>query len=413
MIARRHFVLAGLLASLLATAPAAASDWPQLLGPTRDGVAPGEPVRPWSASGPKVLWSFDVGAGLAGPAVAGDSVLVFHRIGNREVLTSLERGTGKERWQSAYATSYRDDFGFDEGPRAVPVVSEGRVFTLGAQGRLTCFELASGMQLWQRDTRADFAVRKGFFGVATSPIVVRDRVLVNVGGQGAGIVAFDRATGRTVWQKTDDEQSYSSPTLAQVGGRRAVLFFTREGLLAVEPASGEVMMRFAHKTRIRSSVNAATPLVVGTRVFLSAEYGAGAVLLELGAAGSEPAVIWRGARSMNNHYATAVHRDGVLYGFHGRQESRAALRAVDFATGEVRWSEDRFGAGAVLLSGDRLVVLREDGELLLVAAEPGAFRVLARAQVLDSVTRAYPALADRVLYARDPRRLVAVDLSGG
>ncbi len=389
-----------------------ASDWPQLLGPNRDGVIPGDPIEAWPSSGPRLAWSQPIGAGFAGPAVAGGRVLLFHRIGAEEILQAFDHETGKTLWRSAAATGYRDDFGFDEGPRAVPVIADGEVFTVGAEGTLSAWSLADGSRKWRRDTRADFGAPKGFFGVAASPIVIDRNVLLNVGGKNAGIVAFDRVSGNTVWQATDDEQSYSSPTLAEIGGKPAALFFTREGLLAIDPATGEVICRFAHKTRIRSSVNAATPLAVGNRVFLSAEYGAGAVTLELPSRrGATPEVVWTNGNALNNHYATSVHRNGVLYGFHGRQEGSPALRAVAFDSGKILWSEERFGAGSILRSGDRLLVLTEDGELLLAEASPDRFKPLARSRILDGVVRAYPAAAGGRLFARGPKKLVAVELT--
>ena len=412
---KHHLTVAGLLLSV----GVLASDWPQMLGPTRDGVVPGASVASFPEDGPARLWSRAIGAGFAGPAVVGDHVLLFHRQGTDEVLEAFDAASGETQWRSTTPTRYRDDFGFDNGPRVVPTVVGEHVLTVGAEGELTAWSLEDGKQLWQRDTRREFDVPKGFFGVATAPLVIDGRVLLNVGGSGAGIVAFDLGPsgdsgqgGKTLWKVTDDEQSYSSPTVALVGGKQLALFFTREGLVALDPEDGSVFTRFAHKTRIRSSVNAATPLVIGDRVFLSAEYGAGAVLLQLPErAGVEPTVLWKSSSSLNNHYATSVHRDGVLYGFHGRQESGPDLRAVELKTGEVLWSERRFGAGSILLQGDRLLVLSEGGELSLIAASPRGFDLLGRATVVEGLARAYPAVADGRLFARGSSELVAVQLA--
>lgn len=407
---QRSHLLATLLLLLAATPTAHAADWPQLLGPSRDGAIPPPLIEPWPDAGPKKLWSLEVGEGFAGPVVAGNRVLLFHRRGGAEVLEALDVRTGKTVWRGASPTRYRDDFGFNGGPRAAPVVAGDQVFTHGAEGVLTAWRLGTGEQLWQRRTLQELGHNaKGFFGAAASPLVTDKLVLLNVGGKGAGVVAFDRATGKTVWHTGDDEASYSSPTFGTFAGHRAALFFTREGLLALAPDEGTVLGRFAHKTRIRSSVNAATPLMLGDdRVFLSAAYGAGAVLLDV--SGAQPKPIWASDEAMTNHYATAIAYDGFLYGYHGRQEGSPALRCVEVATGNVRWSQDRFGAGSILRSGDRLLVLREDGQLLLVAADPSRFRVLSQARILDGEARAYPAVADGRLFARDDRRLVAVEL---
>ena len=392
-----------------AGAGAAAQDWPQFLGPARDGRYTGPPLAAsWPADGPRRLWSRPVGAGFAGPAVVGGRVILFHREGGREVVEALDAATGAPVWRYDYPTSYRDDFGFDEGPRSVPVVHEGRVYTFGAEGQLHAVDLETGAGLWRVDTHADYGVRKGFFGAAGSPLVEGGRVIANVGGRRGGIVAFDAATGGELWTATDHEASYSSPVGGTFGGRRLALVFTRTGLVGLDPATGAVRFERRWRSRLGASVNAATPLVVGGSVFISSSYGTGAALLRV--EGGALAEEWTGDDSMTNHYATAVERDGVLYGFHGRQEYSPSLRAVDARSGEVRWSEDRFGAGTVTLAGDRLVILRESGELLLAEATPAAFRPLARAAILPGVVRAYPALADGRLYARNTDTLVAIDL---
>ena len=178
----------------------AAQDWPQFLGPARDGRYSGPPLAAsWADGGPPRLWSRPVGAGFAGPAVTGDRVILFHRVGRREVVEALAAATGDTVWRYDYATSYRDDFGFDEGPRSVPVVDNGRVYTFGAQGQLHAVDLETGAGVWQVDTHERYDVRKGFFGAAGSPLVEDGRVIANVGGRRGGIVAFDAATGDELW----------------------------------------------------------------------------------------------------------------------------------------------------------------------------------------------------------------------
>ncbi len=387
----------------------AAQDWPQFLGPARDGRYTGATLAAgWPDGGPRRLWSRPVGAGFAGPVVVGGRVVLFHRVGGREVVEALDAATGDTVWRYDYATSYRDDFGFDEGPRSVPVVHDGRVYTFGAQGQLHAVDLETGAGVWQVDTHARYGVRKGFFGAAGSPLVEDGRVIANVGGRRGGIVAFDAATGDELWTATTHEASYSSPAAGTFVGGRLALVFTRTGLVGLDPATGEVRFELRWRSRLGASVNAATPLVEGDRVFISASYGTGAALLRVD--GETLAEEWSGDDSMTNHYATAVVHEGVLYGYHGRQEYSPSLRAVDLRSGAVRWSEDRFGAGTVTLAGDLLVVLRESGELMLAEATPDALRPLARARILPGVVRAYPALADGRLYARNTDTLVAVDL---
>ena len=400
-------------ASVVAQDPssgATKADWPQILGPNRNGIYAGpEIVSSFPRSGPPPLWKRDVGAGFAGPSVAGDRLILFHRVNNRETVEAMDANTGKTAWTFDYATSYRDDFGFDEGPRAVPVIAGGRVFTHGADGMLHGLDLATGKMLWSSDTRKIFEAPKGYFGVASSPVVDGTRVLVNVGGTKGGIVAFDAASGKTLWTATVDEPSYSAPIVADITGQHTAVFFTRTGLVAVDPATGKVLYQFRWRARQAASVNAATPIVAGDRIFLSASYGTGAVLLQVANNAVKP--IWSGDESMSNHYSTSVLKDGYLYGFDGRQEFGQTLRSVELATGKVMLNVDGFGAGTLLIAGDTLVIMRESGELALAPASPKAFRFNARAQLLKGVVRAYPALANGHYYVRNEHQLSAFDLT--
>ena len=403
------WVLGVVVAASLVVVRGAAADWPQFLGPERNGVYRGPALADaWPAGGPRVVWRKAIGLGLSGPVVAGDTVILFHRLANREVVEALDAKTGAARWQYGYPTAYRDDFGFDEGPRAVPVVANGVVYTFGAEGQLHAVDLARGTRLWSEDTMKRFGVPKGFFGAAGSPLVEDGRVLVNVGGKGAGIVAFEARTGKVIWSATDEGASYSSASGATIAGRRLAIFLTRNSLVGLEPATGRIQFQRPWKARSASSVNAATPLVVGDLIFASAEYGPGAAVLRVD--GSTLTPLWSSDQAMSNHYATAVHHEGNLYGYHGRQELGPSLRAVDLKTGAVKWSQDGFRAGSIVLAGNRLVIVRENGELVLAPATADGFRPLARAQVLPATVRAYPALSDGFLYVRNDNTLICLDL---
>lgn len=389
--------------------PVAAADWPQFLGPARDGVYAGlELNEKWPAAGPRVVWRKPVGTGLSGPVVAQNRLILFHRMADREVVESFDALTGAPQWRHAYPTTYRDDFGFDEGPRAVPVVANGIVYTFGAEGRLHAVELSSGKPLWHVDAMRQFGVAKGFFGAAGSPLVENGKLIANVGGKDAGIVAFDAKTGKVVWTATSDAASYSSGVAATMLGRRYVLFLTREGLVGLDPENGQVRFRRAWRARQAASVNAATPLVVGNAIFVSAEYGPGAGVLQFD--GAKLQDVWLSDEVLSNHYATSVHHEGRLFGFHGRQEFGPVFRAVDMKSGKVLWSTERFGAGSVTLAGTRLLILRESGELILAAASSAALQPVARAQILPPTVRAYPALADGLLYVRNGDTLLCLDL---
>jgi glucose dehydrogenase len=400
--------LAALSAILLATLNA--EDWPQFLGPSRNGIYTGGDVSGnWPAGGPSTVWKRDIGQGFSAPVVAQGRLILFHRVGNRETVEAMDAKTGRKIWATDSATSYRDDFGFDEGPRAAPVISSGTVYTFGAEGVLQALDFATGKRLWSVATRDQFKAAKGFFGSASGPLVEGDKVLVNAGGtNGAGIAAFDKETGKAVWTATSDEASYSAPVAATIGGVRHALFLTRAGFVDLDPATGKVRYQMKWRSRNDASVNAATPIVAGDMVFLSASYGTGATVLQFTA--GQWKQLWASDDKLSNHYATSVCRDGILYGYHGRQEYGPSLRAVEMKSGKVRWSVDDFGAGTVTLAGDKLLVMRENGELQLAPATPEAYRPSSKARLLDGTVRSYPALADGLLYVRNEKTLACFDL---
>jgi len=404
----RAIILVILLFTSLAAA-LAASDWPQFLGPSRTGIYVGAPLNEkWPSAGPRVIWRKQVGQGLSGPVVAGTQLVLFHRVDSSEVVESFDALTGAPKWRHAYQTTYRDDFGFDEGPRAVPVVAGGIVYTYGAEGKLSAIDLSTGKPLWNVDAMREFDVDKGFFGAAGSPLVEDGKVIANVGGKKAGIVAFDAKTGKVIWTATTDAASYSSGIAATMLGRRYAVFLTRAGLVGLDPANGQVRFQRPWRARQAASVNAATPIIVGNTIFVSAEYGPGAGALQFD--GTKLVDLWASDDVLSNHYATSVFHEGTLYGFHGRQEFGQIFRAVDLQSGKVLWSTPRFGAGSVTLAGSRLVILRESGELLIAAASPKSFQQIASAQLLPATVRAYPALSDGILYLRNDDTLIAVDL---
>jgi outer membrane protein assembly factor BamB len=396
-----------LFASLFSAAVAA--DWPQFLGPERNGVYRGPALaETWPAKGPTVAWRKTVGQGFAAPVVVQNRLILFHRVGGQEVVEAIDATTGASIWRYQYATTYRDDFGFDEGPRAVPVVADGIVYTFGAEGQLHAVNLTTGQRVWSEDTMKRFNVPKGFFGAAGSPLVEGGRVIANVGGPKAGIVAFDAKTGQVQWTATSDQASYSSGVAATFPSGRRAIFLTRDALVGLDPATGTVVFRRGWRARNNSSVNVAAPIVVGDLIFVSAEYGPGAGVLRVD--GSNLVELWTSDEAMSNHYANSVHRDGILYGFHGRQEFGPSLRAVELRTGKVRWSQEQFRAGTVTLVGDRLLIIREGGEMILAPASPDAFKPLARAQILPATIRAYPAVSDGFVYVRNENTLVCLDL---
>ena len=397
---RSLFMFAGLL--LLASAPAA--DWPGFLGPTRDGQSAEAGLNwNWANGKPATEWAFDVGTGNAGPVVVGDTVFVFHRVGDEEVLTALAADTGKPKW--AYKAAARGT----DGPQVAPLVVNGTVFALGYGGKLHAVTAKTGEKVWVRDLRKEYAPPEGYFGVGAGLLHVNGKLIVNVGAKGAGVVAFDAATGKEAWKATDDPPSYSSPTALDIGGKPHAAVFTRTGLVVVNADTGEVKFRHRHRSRIDASVNAATPLAWKDEVFLTAQYGTGATLLKL--TGKEPEEVWANDKSLSCQYDTPVRVGEFLYGVHGRQDTGTAdLVCVEWKTGAVKWKQERFGVAHLIAVDGGIMALTEAGELVRFDASEKGYAERARAAVLAGLTRAAPALADGRLYLRNEAKLVAAKL---
>ncbi|MFN9158650.1 MAG: PQQ-binding-like beta-propeller repeat protein, partial [Planctomyces sp.] len=206
-----------------------AGDWPQLLGPQRNGVATGEVLhRSWPAGGPQVLWQASVGGGFAGVAAAGERVIGFSREGRSEVVRCYAAADGRVQWEAKAECAYQGGVSSDKGPRCVPLIAGERVYVLGVEGRLRCLELQDGREVWQRDTERDYRPLEGYFGVGSTPVLHANRLIVNVGGrEDASIVAFDAETGKTVWQVFTDAASYSAPLVVRSGDRDLAIVVTR------------------------------------------------------------------------------------------------------------------------------------------------------------------------------------------
>jgi outer membrane protein assembly factor BamB len=278
------------------------------------------------------------------------------------------------------------------------LVAEGAVFALGAAGDLHCVDLATGNKRWSRSLFADYGGEEGYFGAGSTPLLLGGKLLVNVGGRGAGIVALEPASGKTAWQASEEGASYSAPTSMKMNGKETAIFVTRLNCVLADPVSGRVTKLFSFGMR-GPTVNAATPLIVGDKVFVTASYGVGAALARIDASGSKE--IWSNDDTLSSQYATPVERDGFLYGIHGREDIGVAeLRCIEAATGKVRWAKTGYGVAHLILAGDKLLIQKTDGQITLAAADPTQYRELAAARVARQPTRALPALANGRLYVR-------------
>lgn len=390
--------------------PCAAGEWPQILGPQRNGIAVDEKITAaFPAAGPKVLWQRKVGEGFAGVAVADGIAVLFHRVGNEEVVEAMNARSGDVLWKRSHPTTFHTAFSSDNGPRCTPLIHQGRVYVFGAQGVLRSLRLKDGTVLWTRKTHKEFGAPEGYFGAGSTPLVEDGKLLVNVGSRkGAGIVAFDLQTGRTVWKATNEYASYSSPVAATIHGIRHVFFITRLKFVSLNPVNGRVRFSFPFGRR-GPTVNAATPLVLGDRVFLSAHYGVGAVYAKIGPDKAD--VLWRSDDIMSNHYMTCLQHEGHLIGIHGQERlNEPELRCFDPRTKKIRWVKRGFGYGAMIKADGKLIALTTAGTLILLKADVAQYRELSRAQIFTTTTRALPALAGGRLYVRDTRTLKCLDL---
>ncbi len=387
-----------------------AADWPQILGPKRDGHSADTKLNwNWTAKPPAVAWSKDVGRGWAGVPVVGTKAFLFHRVDDEDVLTALDTATGNPVWKFAYAAKYKDDFGFDDGPRATPTIHKDVAYILGANGDLHAVSAANGEKKWHRNVLKDYGAGKGYFGVASSPVVADGKVIVNVGGKGAGVVAFAVENGKEIWKVGDDEASYSSPTVAEFDGKKVVVAFTRRGLLGIALDSGKQLFELKWRSRIDASVNASVPLILDGHIFLTSSYGTGAILLKCDGATIEE--VWSNDKSLSCQYATPVRVGDHLFGTDGRADFNSGrLRCVSWKTGEVKWSQDRYGCAGVIGADGKFLAVTEAGDLVAFDANAEKYVELGRMNVLGGKVRSIPSLADGRVFARDETKLVCVSV---
>ena len=384
-----------------------AAAWTDFRGPRRDGRYTGPPIRTdWPAAGLDPLWSQPIGGGYASFAVAGGQAFTIEQRRDLEVVAAYDVDSGVERWTHDWPAHFREAMG-GPGPRATPTWHDGRVYALGATGRLVCLDAATGEEVWARNILADAAASNLIWAMSGAPLVVDDLVIVQPGGRdGWSVAAYDRLTGEVVWHGLDDVQSYTSPMLVTLGGVRQVLVVTAARAAGLRPDDGALLWEYPWT--VPTVPNIAQPLVVGdARLFLSASYGKGAALVELTPDGDRftAATVWETHR-MRNRFSSSVLVDGYIYGL-----DNAILACLDAATGELMWKGGRYGSGQLLEADDHLVVLTERGDLVLVRATPERHDEVARFRALDGKTWNVPALAGGRLLVRNARRMAAFDLS--
>jgi len=355
-------------------AGAVTHDWRSFLGPLHNSTS--SETKLTRTLPPSLVWEMPKGEGYTAPAITGERLVFLHRLEDEEVVECLHPETGARQWQFRYPTAYQDRYGYNNGPRSSPVIDARRFSPTGAEGKLHCLAPASGKVVWKRDLRTDYKVPQDFFGTASTPLIEGSQLIVNVGApNGPCVVSLDLASGKEVWRAgTKWGPSYASPVPATMHGQRRVFVFAggesqppTGGLLSINPANGRVDFEFPWRSRTVESVNASCPVVFDNKVFISASYRTGSALLEIRPDFSHR-VAWT-TQEFGLHFSTALHHQGFLYGFDGRNEPDASLACVDAATGRIVWREtpewtDTLGTAQSVVSTYRGSLLQVDGSYL-------------------------------------------------
>ena len=336
-----------LASALAASATLAAADWPQFLGPNRDGHSADRVlVSGWLERGLRERWRQPVGEGYSSVVAVGERLYSMDADGASEFVFARRASDGGELWRVRMGASPRDLYG-GPGPRVAPTFDRGVLYLTTAELALVAMRAEDGTLLWSRSLREEMGARPPAEGSAAAVLVEGERVFAAVGGPGGrSAAAFDRGSGRLLWSALDDRASYSSPVALTLGARRQVLFLTATHLRALDPETGTLL--WSHDWPTHDGVNVATPLPVAPdRVFVSAGYDQGALLLQVrpSASGFLATEVWR-SKVMKNHFNNCVLHGARLYGF-----DNFLLRAVDASTGQVAWTERGFGKGSLIVAG--------------------------------------------------------------
>ena len=396
-----------LLPAAPVTVPDAEPYWTDFRGPNRDGRYAQSTIRTdWPIDGLTPVWRQPIGGGYASFTVANGRAFTTEQRRDQEVVTSYDLATGRELWSHSWDAHFREALG-GPGPRATPTWFEGRVYALGATGFFWCLDAQTGEVVWQRNILEDSQATNLEWAMASSPLLEDDLVVVQPGGgDGWSVVAYDRHTGDVVWHALDDVQSYTSPMSVTLAGQRQVLAVTAERVVGLDVDDGRLL--WEHPWSPSTVPNIAQPIVIDdNQVFLSASYGHGSTLIELVPRDGQILVetIWSNNR-MKNRFGSSVLHEGYIYGL-----DESILACIDASTGELQWKGGRYGYGQLLLAGDHLVVLTEDGDLALVRATPDRHEEIANSLALDGKSWNVPALADGRLLVRNAREMAAFDLA--
>jgi outer membrane protein assembly factor BamB len=379
------------------------NSFPQFMGPDRNGIIPGPPLRRnWRESPPQELWRRPVGEAWSGFVIQNERAITQEQRGNEELVTCYHVQTGALLWKHADSGRFANTLA-GIGPRATPTIASNRVFAVGAHGTLNCLDLQTGKLLWTRDTLAENGASLPEWAVACSPLVAGPAVFVTVGGRGSAMVAYDIDSGSKLWASGNDSPHWCSPVRFGIGGVPQVVVFS-ENVTSYRETDGRILWQYPWRS---SHPHVTSPALFGTnRVLISQGYGGGSELIEVSPTTNRWHVqrIWKSNRLKSKFANLIIHR-GFVYGL-----DDGMLACVDLTDGQLKWKGERYGHGQLLLVGDTLLVTAENGEIVLVQPDPAAPREIARHRVLKSKTWNPPALAGEVLLMRNDQEAVALRL---
>lgn len=399
-------------------APKFYTDWPQLFGPTRNCVSSERGIKAnWGESGPREIWRLPIGSGYSSPVVSRGHLVVYHRQGDEEIVQSVNPEDGIEQWRRSFPTNYRCKYEYSSGPYSTPFISDDRVFVIGAQADVRCLDLSSGELIWHRNMRNDYELEEQLFAFGASPVIDGQRLIFNLGSRKSktGIVALDVRDGQTLWTATDHRASYASPVITQLYDRRYLFVLTYEGLVAMEPESGEVFWTEEFQSKSVDSVNATSPAVWKNHVVVMQGPGPGARCWRIQSDGKY-SLAWKDRRVLDSQFNSLLVHDGHLFGFTAKREGGAAFRCVDFATGKLKWSwNSDIQRGSCVAADGRIILWGEHGHLAAVDlnCERLNASTITSEPLLKQPCYASPALSQGRLFLRNEHFLVAYDLREG
>ncbi len=401
---------ASLFATLFLTTSLCAQTWPQYHGPDGSRRVTGAiDAQQLDAADNAPLWVVPTTKGFSSFVVHDGRAYTLEARSDQECCVARDAKTGTELWVRELGKVKYDgggdagtpDNSGGDGPRSTPSCDADRVYVFDAQLVLHCLDAKDGSVVFQKDLVADHGAVNIRWQNAASPLVEGRAVFVAGGGPGASLLAFDKKSGDLLWKGHDEKITHATPIAATLHGERQVIFYTQAGLVAVRPDNGELRWRASYPFQISS---AASPIVDGSLVYVSAGYGVGAAVFEVlrdDEGAFDVQLLWRKPNKLMNHWSTPLVKDGHLYGmFSFKKYGKGPLACVDLRSGETRWSQEGFGPGNCILVGTTLVALSDKGEVVLADASPEGYHELARRDVLKGKCWSQPAFADGKLYVR-------------